>query len=85
MILYTENPKNPLKSFGTDKFTDVTEYKMNTQKSIVFYFIWFIYSFIHMRIHCLGHLTPLSSSPTSSLSLPPPLPTVFLYTWYEQP
>jgi hypothetical protein len=40
-------------------------------------FFWFIYSFIHMCIHCLAHLFPMSPAP-------PPSPlTIFIYLFFK--
>jgi hypothetical protein len=36
-----------------------TDQKQNIMDSeLLFFYFWFIYSFIHMCIHCLGHLSP---------------------------
>jgi hypothetical protein len=45
--------------------TSMFKISNNADKPNSFSF-WFIYSFIHMCIHCLGHLSPLPPTPTLS-------------------
>jgi hypothetical protein len=64
---WVEMCRNPVKYWHSSRSWTYSHKFSHLTKLVLFYF-YFYYSFIHMCIHCLGHITPLPPSPILSPS-----------------